>query len=305
MIVPRLRIAENGPELSRLASGTWRLLADPALATPERVASHLEACLELGISTLDTAEVYGLYEAEELLGRALALSPSLRNRLEIVTKCGIYLPCARHPDRKSAFYDATARRIVSSAEKSLRLLKTDVLDLLLIHRPDWLTPADETAEGLETLLRQGKIRHAGVSNYSVHQLELLNTRLSRPVVTNQVELSLFQDEALFDGTLDQCQRLRISPMAWSPLGRGRLFDPADESAGRVQSVAAELSEKYGGAGPTELALAWVLAHPSRPLAVFGTTKRERLAAVARAATFSLTREDWYRLWQAAAGRPIP
>jgi predicted oxidoreductase len=177
--------------------------------------------------------------------------------------------------------------------------------VLLVHRPDWLTSAEDTAAGLETVLQQGKVRHVGVSNYTVQQLELLLTRLSRPVVTNQLRLSLLHDEALTDGTLDQCQRLRISPMIWSPLARGRLFDPANEAAERVRVGAAALAEKYGGAGVAELALAWVLQHPSRPVAVIGTNRNERLPVLARAAGITLEREDWYALWTAAAGRRIP
>jgi len=304
-MVPRTRIAPDGPELSRLAYGTWKLFDDRAAATPQHLLGRLQACRDLGITTVDTAEIYGGYEVEELLGQSFALAPVLRQRMEIVTKCGIYVPHARHPERKVAFYNVTAKKVVSSAEKSLRLLKTDYLDVLLVHRPDWLTAAEDTAEGLQTLLSQGKVRHVGVSNYNVHQLELLNARLQRPVVTNQIELSLFRPDPIFDGTLDQCQRLRICPMAWSPLGRGRLFNDDDEAAERVRETVACFGDKYGGAGPTELALAWVLHHPSRPVAVFGTNKPERLATIARAADVTLAREDWYALWQAAAGRKIP
>jgi predicted oxidoreductase len=304
-MVPRVSISAAGPELSRLAYGTWHLLRDSQPPTPQEVLARLQACRELGITTIDTAEIYGLYEVEEVLGRALALEPGLRAQLEIVTKCGIYVPCDRHPDRRAAFYNVSAKKIVSSAEKSLRLLGTDYLDLLLVHRPDWLTGADETARGLETLLAQGKIRHAGVSNYNVHQLDLLASRMARPLVTNQIELSLFHMAQLFDGTLDQCQKLGIAPMAWSPLGGGRLFADDDEPAARVRATMTTLAPKYGGASPTELALAWVLAHPSRPLAVFGTNKTERLPTIARATSVALEREDWYLLWQAAQGRRIP
>jgi predicted oxidoreductase len=301
----RTRIAADGPTFSRLAYGTWKLFDDRATATPAHLARRLETCRELGITTVDTAEIYGGYEVEELLGQALAQSPGLRQGLELVTKCGIYVPTPRHPERKVSFYNASAKRIVASVDKSLRLLKTDYVDLLLVHRPDWLTSAEDTAAGLEQVVAQGKVRHVGVSNYNVHQLELLGARLGRPLVTNQVELSLFHADAIFDGTLDQCQRLGISPMAWSPLGRGRLFNEDDEAADRVRETAAGMAEKYGGAGATELALAWVLAHPSRPVAVFGTNKVERLATIARAAELTLEREDWYALWQAAAGRRIP
>jgi predicted oxidoreductase len=303
--VPSVPLSPGGLELSRVAYGTWRMLDEPGRATPEEVRARLEACVDLGITTVDTAEIYGLYDVEELLGRALRPAPALRRALQIVTKCGIYVPCGRHPERRAAFYDATAARIVKSAEKSLRLLGVDVLDLFLVHRPDWLTAAHDTAEGLERLVRDGKIRFAGVSNYNVQQVELLHARMTRPLVTNQIEMSLFDMSALFDGTLDQCQRLGMRPMAWSPLGGGRLFDDKEPAAGRVRAAMAALRDKYDGAGDTELALAWVLAHPSEPVAVFGTNRLDRIPAAARAASIRLAREDWYLLWEAAQGRRIP
>ena len=302
----RVSLSPNGPEFSRLVYGTWRLLDEPAVASPSSILERLKACLDLGITTLDTAEIYGLYRVEEALGQALALDPSLRSRFEIVTKCGIYVPCDFHPDRRTAFYNVTAARIVKSTEKSLRFLGVDSLDLLLVHRPDWLTSIDETAEGLNQLLRAGKIRAAGVSNYNVHQFEALNSRLDQPLVTNQVEFSLLHMDPIFDGVADQCQRLRIKPMAWSPLGGGRLMDGSgDPASARLHAKAAELAPKYGHASLDQLAYAWLLAHPSQPLPVIGTNKIDRIQSVAQAADIQLEREDWYALWEAAKGHSIP
>jgi predicted oxidoreductase len=310
--VPRVPACPGGLELSQLVYGTWKLLDDPDAATPPALAARLEACVELGITTIDTAEIYGRYEVEERLGAALREAPGLRDRLQIVTKLGIYVPVPRHPERKVAFYDATAARVVKSAEKSLRLLGTDRIDLFLVHRPDWLTAADDTAEGLERLLRAGKIRAAGVSNYSVHQFALLEQKLGArlgtsapgPLATNQVELSLFQMAAIEDGTLDQCQARGVRPMAWSPLGGGRLFRADDEAAARVRRALEELGPKYD-APPEAIALAWIMAHPSGPLPVFGTNRIDRVRAAARAAAIRLDREDWYALWTAARGHRIP
>ena len=300
----------GGPTLSRLAYGTWRLLDDPAAATPEAVAARLEGCAEAGMTTVDTAEIYGGYEVEERLGAALRARPGLRQRLEIVTKCGIYIPTPRHPERQIAHYNATAARIVKSAEKSLRLLGTDHLDLLLVHRPDWLTPADETAAALDRLLTDGKIRGAGVSNYTVGQVETLRSRLTHPLVTNQVELSLFHMDPITDGTLDQCERLRMKPMAWSPLGGGRLFRDDDAVGARVRAACAVIADKHrAGSGATvsaeALAVAWILALPAAPVVVIGTNKPDRVRSVAAAASLPLEREDWYGLWQAAQGRGVP
>ena len=226
--------------------------------------------------------------------------------MQIVTKCGIYVPCKFHPQRTVAHYNAEGVRIIKSAEKSLRFLGVEALDLLLVHRPDWLTGIDETAEGLNQLLKDGKIRSAGVSNYNIHQFEALNSRMDQPLVTNQVEFSLLHMDPVYDGVFDQCQRLRIKPMAWSPLAGGRLMSAdADGAAARLRVKAAELAPKYGGASLDQLAYAWILAHPSHPLPVIGTNKIERIRAVAQAAEIHLEREDWYALWEAAKGHGVP
>jgi predicted oxidoreductase len=305
-MITRQRISPQGPEFSRLIYGTWRILDDEDATnkTPQAVLSRFKACAEMGITTLDTAEIYGLYLVEEALGAALKLDKAFRDQIEIVTKCGIYVPCDFHPERKTAHYNLTAARIVKSCEKSLRLMGIDHIDLLLVHRPDWLTSADETAAGLNQLLKQGKIRSAGVSNYNVHQFELLNSRMDQPLVTNQVEFSLLHMDPIYDGVFDQCQRQRILPMAWSPLAKGALMSAEDPAAARLHAKAAELSAKYG-ATLDQLAYAWIMAHPSCPLPIIGTNKLSRIQACAAAANIQLEREDWYALWVAAKGYGVP
>jgi predicted oxidoreductase len=298
-------LSPNGPAFSPIAFGTWRVLDDPDTRSPQELLRRLHACLEAGITTIDTAEIYGAYRVEEALGEALRLDPGLRSKLQIVSKCGIYVPNAFHPERETPFYNATAQRIIKSVEKSLRFLGTTSLDLLLIHRPDWLTSIDSTAEGLNTLLASGKIRSAGVSNYSAAQFEALNSRMQTPLVTNQVEFSLLHMDPITDGVFDQAQRLRFRPMAWSPLARAALMDPKQEAVSRIHTACARISEKYGNATVDQLAYAWILAHPTAPIPIFGTHKLERIQAAARAATLTLDREDWYALWTAAKGHSIP
>ncbi|WP_218918799.1 aldo/keto reductase [Lacunisphaera limnophila] len=301
--MPRLPIAPSGPEFSRLVYGTWRLLDDGASA--QDINRRLQRCLELGITTIDTAEIYGLYRVEELLGRALALTPGLRDRLELVTKAGIYIPHAGDPTRTVACYDASGARLKQSLETSLRLLGTDRVDLFLVHRPDWLTGIDDTAQGLTELRRTGLTRSVGVSNYSAAQFAALNSRLEQPLVTNQLEFHLLHMDPIHDGTFDQCQQLGVRPMAWSPLAGGRLFSPGNEAAVRLGRAAAALADKYDGATLEQLAYAWILAHPSRPLPVIGTNKVERIESAAKAAAIELSREDWFALWVAARGHGIP
>ncbi len=235
----------------------------------------------------------------------MALSPGLRDKLEIVTKAGIYIPCKFHPERRTAHYNATGERMVKSLEKSLRLLSTDRVELLLVHRPDWLTRADDTAAGLNALVREGKIRAAGVSNYTVAQFDLLASRMERPLATNQLEFHLLRMDPIYDGTFAQCEKAGILPMAWSPMAGGRLFDPANDAARRIADAARGMAARYGGASLEQLAYAWILAHPARPLPIIGTNRIERIRSAAAAAEIVLQREDWYALWEAAQGRKVP
>jgi predicted oxidoreductase len=299
----RTRLAASGPECSRLVYGTWRLL--DTKPTAQDINRRLHACVELGITTIDTAEIYGLYEVEQQLGAGLALSPGLREQLEIVTKAGIYVPCSYRPERRTAHYNATAARLVKSLEKSLRLLGTDHADLFLVHRPDWLTRADDTAAGLNGLLRDGKIRAAGVSNHSASQFDLLNSYMAQPLATNQIEFHLLRPDPIDDGTLHQCEKLGVLPMAWSPMAGGRIFDRSDPAAERLAVAAASMSSRYDGATLEQLAYAWILAHPSHPLPIIGTNRLERLRSAAMADAIVLEREDWYALWEAAQGRQVP
>ena len=299
----RLKLTAGGLEFSRMVYGTWRLL--DTKPTEQEINRRLHACVDLGITTLDTAEIYGLYEVEQALGAALALSPGLRDKLEIVTKAGIYVPCSYHPERQTAHYNATGARLVKSLEKSLRLLGTDRIELFLVHRPDWLTRADDTAAGLNQLLRSGKIHTAGVSNYSASQFDLLNAHLEKPLATNQLEFHLLHHDPIHDGTFHQCEQRGVLPMAWSTLAGGRLFDPKNATAQRLAVAAQGLAARYGGATLEQLAYAWVMAHPSRPLPVIGTNKLERIQSAVEADKILLSHEDWYALWEAAQGRQVP
>lgn len=304
-MMPRFQTAPQGPTLSRMVCGTWRMLDEGAI-TAQEINRRLNICLDLGITTIDTAEIYGLYRVEAALGEVLALSPGLRDRLEIVTKAGIYVPHSGAPGVRTGHYDASGARLIASVDQALRQMQTDRLDLFLVHRPDWLTGIDDTAEGLNALLASGKIGHAGVSNYTPSQFAALQSRLDRPLATNQVEFSLLHMDPMFDGSFDQAQETRTCPMAWSPLAGGKLFGAATApAAGRLAAEAARLAEAYDGASLEQLAYAWVMAHPARPLPVIGTNRTDRIRSAARAADLRLAREDWFALWVAAKGHGIP
>ena len=292
---------ERGPECSRIALGLWRLAEwDPG---PAALAGFLERCLDLGVTTYDHADIYGNYAAEALFGAAIAHNPGLRRRMELVSKCGIRLKSARGMGASTKHYDTGRAHIRASVERSLSNLRTDHLDLLLLHRPDPFMDPDETAEALTTLIREGKVRHCGVSNFTPSQFDLLASRLDVPLVTNQIEASVLHQEPFTDGTLDHCQRLRIAPMAWSALAGGRIFDPADAVGARVKPVLDDIGRELD-AGADEVALAWLAVHPARFVILVGTGRFERVAGAVRALGLKLAREQWFRIHTAALGRNV-
>ena len=208
----------------------------------------VDTCLDAGITTIDHADIYGGYRVEALFGEMLASRPDLRNRIELVTKCGIALVSPARPDHRIKHYNSTPQHIRQSLENSLRNLKVDHIDLLLLHRPDPLLDAGEIAGVLETLVAEGKTRAVGVSNYTPSQFALLQSKLNIPLVANQIELSVTHTAPLHDGTLDDCQRLGVLPMAWSPFGGGRLFDP-EKGNPRLVELLTDLAARYNAGGP--------------------------------------------------------
>jgi predicted oxidoreductase len=254
------------------------------------------------VTSFDHADIYGDYAVEELFGEALALAPGLRERLQLVTKCGIKLVSARRPGHAQKSYDTSPAHVAASVEHSLRALRTDRLDLVLLHRPDYLMDPDALAEAFGRLKEAGKVLHVGVSNHRPSQLALLHRRV--PVVTNQVELSPLALGVLDDGTLDQCLDLALRPMVWSPLGGGRLFARDDAAAGRARAALERVGAAHGltAAGA---AYAWVLRHPSRPVPVTGSRRVEAVAEAVAALGAQLTSEEWYAVWEAGAGREVP
>lgn len=292
----------GGPSLSPLVQGYWRL-ADWNIDAQARLR-FIEQHLELGISTVDHADIYGDYRCEALFGEALALQPGLRARLQLISKCGIMLRSQKFPERGTKHYDTSAGHITSSVENSLRRLGTDHLDVLLLHRPDPLMDADEVAAAFASLRSAGKVRHFGVSNFTPSQFELLQARLDVPLVTNQVELNPLRTGALLDGTLDQLQCLAVRPMAWSPLAGGQVFSGTDAHSKRLRAALGALSAETGER-PDTLLFAWVLRHPSRPLPIVGSGNIERVRAAARSLEVKMDREAWFRILEAGSGREVP
>lgn len=287
------------PQLSSIVAGLWRI-ASWNLSVPKRVR-WIEQALELGITSFDHADIYGDYGAEALFGEALQAAPALRQRMQLVSKCGIRLRSAQRPYRVN-HYDTSAAYVRTQVEQSLRNLCTEQLDLVLIHRPDYLMDASALAETFAALTREGKVAHWGVSNHSASQFALLHQR--HPLVTNQIELSPLHMDALDDGTLDQAQQLGLRPMVWSPLAGGRLFVGEDEHALRVRAEMQRIAERHGLSLGT-LAFAWVLRHPSRPHPITGTGRIDGLREAVAALDVSLDAKDWYAIWTASKGHSVP
>lgn len=306
MTTPRIEIHPDGPTVPRLVYGVWRLVDQKeARVSPKFVAERIEAAVEAGMDTFDSADVYGGYEGEAVFGAGLSEWKGSRDSIQIISKCGIALVNPTRPQHRVKHYNSTAAHIRASVDSTLKSLGTDYLDVLLIHRPDPLMDADDTAEGLEAVCAAGKVRHVGVSNFKPHQLSLLQSRLERPLVTNQVEFSILETAPLYDGTLDQCQRARVSPMIWSPLGGGRLFNSKDLRETRVRKAIAQVEAQQKGASSAQVMLAWVLNHPSQPVAVIGTTRIDRLRSYAAACDIALERQQWFAILEASAGAPVP
>lgn len=293
-------IAAQGPTFSRLVAGvmTWGEWGHRLDET--QMAALIGDCLALGITTFDHADIYGHYTTEAAFGAAFRRSGIARGDVQLVSKCGIRLVCPQRPENTIKSYDLSRDYIIASAERSLRNLQTDYLDLLLIHRPSPLMDADEVAAALAQLVAQGKVLHVGVSNFTPGQFSLLNSRIS--LATNQVEASLLHTAPLLDGTFDQAQEHRLRPMVWSPLGN--LFQRDDAAATRVLATLEAISPHYGHPGHDVLLLAWLLRHPARPLPVLGTARTERLRAATHALDVAMTDADWFALLAAATGREV-
>jgi predicted oxidoreductase len=296
---PRVKIAPHGPELSKIVLGLWRL-SEWNMSPAQRV-DFLEQALELGITSIDQADIYGDYTSETLLGEAFLLAPHLRKYFQIVTKCGIQFPSAQRPRQTSHIYNTDRAHIIASAESSLTNMGIEAIDLLLIHRPDPLMDADEIAEAFADLQQSGKVKHFGVSNFTPAQFELLASRF--PLVTNQVECSLMEMRAIEDGSFDMCQRLRIAPMIWSALAGGRLFSDRSEQSNRLKVALTAISNDLS-ISTSCLALAWLLKLPCQPIVLTGSGRVAALSDAVAATQVQLSRAQWFDLWRASKGEDI-
>ena len=282
--------------LSRMIYGMWRL-GDVDDTSPKAVQAKIEACLEQGITTMDQADIYGGYLAEEIMGAGL--TQAIKDQIEVVTKCDILVPAGRYSDVPGKYYDTSRAHILASVDHSLRLMGIDKIDILLIHRPDPLMDHHETGAALDEVVASGKVRAVGVSNFKLHDWTLLQSAMKSQLVTNQIEMSLGAHDAFINGDLAYLQERSVAPMAWSPLGGGALMTEDTPLTAVMEEVA-----NANSVDRAAVAVAWLLAHPAKIMPVMGTNNINRIRGLSDAFNVDMPRTTWFKLYEAALGHEV-
>ncbi|MDO6591170.1 oxidoreductase [Loktanella sp. D2R18] len=295
--MPRIDIT---PDLSfsQIVYGMWRI-GDDADTSVAHIEAKIQSCLAQGITTFDQADIYGGYAAEDILGTALKANPALRPQMEIVTKCDIVAPMGRYEDAKCKHYDTSRAHITSSVDYSLAAMGIEQIDLLLIHRPDPLMDHNETGVALDEIVKSGKVRAVGVSNFKLWDWELLQSGMNEKLVTNQVEISASAITPFTNGDIAFHQRHDHPMMAWSPLGGGDLMTGQSALTDRMDEIA-----KDQGVDRAAVAVAFLLRHPAKILPVLGTNNLERIGRLSDALSVTISRQDWFYLYESALGTEV-
>lgn len=290
---------KNKTNFSRIIAGTMTWGSWGKKLDTVGMADLINHCVDKGITTFDHADIYGGYGTEAEYGQAFTQSGVKRDRVQMITKCGIQY-MAESRDNKVKHYNYSKDYIIWSAEESLKKLQTDYIDLFLLHRPSPLMVPDEIAEAINHLTSSGKIREFGVSNFTPSQIAMIETVL--PVSANQVEFSLTADQVMFDGTWDDCITNNRTAMAWSPLGT--YFREENDQNKRIAQILNELGPKYQ-ADESQLLLAWLMKHPAVVHPVVGTTDPGRLSNSLKASQIHMELEDWFLMHTASLGHKVP
>ncbi|WP_405326843.1 aldo/keto reductase family oxidoreductase [Leeuwenhoekiella sp. LLG6367-2.1] len=289
--------------LSRIIHGYWRL-RDWNLSDQE-LLKLIEQVLELGITSFDHADIYGNYTCEAYFGRALALKPSLRDQMELISKCGIRLNTDANPELDVKIYDYSFNYIVQQAEASLKHLGTDRLDLLLLHRPAPFFNPEEVAKAFDKLKQSGKVLNFGVSNFTPMQFDSLQSNLDMPLATNQVEISVSCLEHFENENMEFLQKHKIKPMAWSPLAGGGLFKPQSDKEHRLYSVLKEIAAALNVESIDQVMYAWLLKHPAGIMPIVGSQHINRIKSAVDALEVEMSLEQWYKIYIASKGEELP
>ena len=293
-------IKMNKSHFSKIIAGTMSWGVWGKIFNTNEMQRMIETTVDLGISSFDHADIYGGYTTESAFGTAFSKTGISRSSVQFITKCGIQLVTPNRPNTIK-HYDCSKAYIMSSAEASLKQLQTDYLDVLLIHRPSPLMHPYEVMEAIEQLKKEGKINHFGVSNFTPSQMDLIASEVA--IAVNQIEFSVVQCQALFDGRLDQMLTQKITPMAWAPLG-AIFSEETTPQKKRILDQLESLAAVYN-ATPDQLMLAWILQHPSGIHPVIGSTNLERIKAASKAVSIHLSTQDWFRILEASQGHQVP
>ena len=283
----------SSSSISRIIYGMWRL-ADDINTSSKHISDKVNLCLSQGITSFDQAAVYGLYSAEALFGEVLKANPSLRHKIEIVSKCGIVNPSDRYAGVSVSHYDTSREHIFNSVDASLKNMATDYLDLLLIHRQDPFLDHHETGKALDDIIKSGKVKEVGVSNFKSWDFTLLQSAMKSHLVTNQIEMSLAATDSFTNGDLAFHQERATTIMAWSPLGGGKLMKDKGILGKALKKIAVNQNVDIAA-----VAVAWLLAHPARICPVMGTNNLNRIAKISDAMNVKMDRESWFELYTAS------
>lgn len=296
----KIKLSEN-LSLSQVVMGCMRI-ADSGLTEGE-LLKLVEECLDMGVTSIDHAPVYGGYTCEKIFGDAvLRKRPELRDKMELITKAGIV--CPGHYGNKTIYYNSTKEEILKEMDESLEKLGTDHVDLLLIHRPDPLADPAETADALETVVKEGKALNVGVSNFMPSQIAMLQSYMSIPLVTNQMEFSVKNTENFFNGVVDDALTRKMPLMAWSPLGGGDVFKGTDEKFVRLRTVLTAVAEQHHTTMDA-IMYAWLFVHPAKIAALTGTMNADRIRTAVHASDIQLSYDEWYQILEASRGFSVP
>ncbi len=290
-------------KLSRIVHGQWRL-KDWGM-TKDSHSSLIDQLVTEGITSFDHADIYGDYDCEALFGKIIKGRSAFREKIELISKCGIKLKSEKFPNRKIKHYDYSKDEIVNAVTSSLKNLCTDYLDLLLLHRPSpFFDPAD-VAQTLMELKKEGKVRYFGVSNFNPMQFEQLQSYLDFDLVTNQVEISPLCLDHFENGNIDFFLKSRIKPMAWSPLAGGKLFDASTEHIRIIHTVSERIQREIGASNVAQVYYAWLLNHPAQIIPIVGSGKMERINDALIGTNLRLSTEQWFEIYTAATGKNVP
>jgi len=281
--------------LSRIVQGFWRLHTWDF--SPQELLSFMKECVSLGVTSFDTAEIYGNYTSEILLGEALALDPEFRSKIQIITKTGIN---KLNPSKPYTIkhYETTYDKIKSSCYSSLKKLNTSYIDVYLIHREDPFFNHMDAVKAFDELVEEGCIKSYGVCNYDPFKFDAFHTLSNNQLVTNQIEVSPLQFEHFNSGMFDLLQKFNVHPMFWSPLNGGNIFTSNDENVVNLRTILERIANKHNTSTDT-IVYAWLLKHPVKGMVISGTQKISRLQNAINALQINLELEEWYEIYLAS------